>query len=208
MKTSINPSYKPLTQQHYCCVPTCIQMILSRRGIKPDSQEEIGWHLGLVVPKEDRHLFTKVRVGKKPKGGYGTQIGLKKYSLNSYLKKRGVPLRMELKKRSAVGGVDLFLEKNLREGNDIIVCFYNEKLFGKGTWGHVCLVEGLDTAQKKVMLIDPEKGVPKRRTVPIQKLLAAIKYHESFGKTAGFWVVKNRHSWIGSMLQKGMSLMD
>lgn len=190
MKVVVSPKYKPLTQQAYCCVPTCMQMILSRRRFRPDSQEEIGWHLGLIVPEAGQHLFKKVRVGKKPKAGYGTRMNLKKYSLNTYFEKKGLPLRMELKTLAKVGEVGTFLTKNIKEGKDVIVCFYNEKLFGKGKWGHVCLIQGIDTVKKTVTLIDPEKKEPKIREVNLDKLMAAVKFHENYSKTAGFWVFK------------------
>ena len=78
------PFYKLIKQKPYCCVPACISMILDRRKIKRGSQEEIGYELGLVVPKEKTHLFTKTRTGKKPVAGYGTQINKEKYSINNY----------------------------------------------------------------------------------------------------------------------------
>ena len=73
--------YVPITEQPYCCVPACIQMILLRRGIPLKSQEEIGYNLGLIVPQRYKNLFGKVRTGKRPKDGWGTQTGKLIYSL-------------------------------------------------------------------------------------------------------------------------------
>ena len=84
MPINQKPFYKLIKQKPYCCVPVCISMILDRRKIKHGSQEEIGYELGLVVLKEKTHLFTKVRIGKKPVAGYGTQINKEKYSINNY----------------------------------------------------------------------------------------------------------------------------
>ena len=58
------PPYKPIDQKQYCCVPTCVSMILNRRKIPHGTQDEIGYDLGLTVPKEKVHLYTKVRTGK------------------------------------------------------------------------------------------------------------------------------------------------
>ncbi|HLD05328.1 MAG TPA: hypothetical protein VJG90_06430 [Candidatus Nanoarchaeia archaeon] len=52
------------------------------------------------------------------------------------------------------------------------------------------MIQGIDTEKESVMLIDPERGVPKKRVVSLKKLVKAIKHHESFSKTAGFWVFR------------------
>ncbi|HLD05329.1 MAG TPA: hypothetical protein VJG90_06435 [Candidatus Nanoarchaeia archaeon] len=98
-----------------------INVIGYRRGYKPESQEEIGWELGLVVPEEDERFFQKVRVGKKPKAGYGTQASFNKnvkYSLNRYFEKKKISLRAELVKIEMVKA-DKFIEDNLKYGNDL-----------------------------------------------------------------------------------------
>ena len=69
--------YQPISQKPYCCVPASLSMILNRRGIRHENQEKIGYDLGLIVSSEKSHLFTKVRTGKKPLAGYGTQINKK-----------------------------------------------------------------------------------------------------------------------------------
>jgi hypothetical protein len=43
--------YVPLTQQKWCCVPTCIQMVMIKQGIPLQPAELIGYELGLIVPE-------------------------------------------------------------------------------------------------------------------------------------------------------------
>jgi len=69
MKISIIPKYNLKTEKEYCCVPAVLQMVQERRGLESSSQEEIGYQLGLIVPKEKAHLFSKVRTGRIPKTG-------------------------------------------------------------------------------------------------------------------------------------------
>lgn len=85
--------YLPITEQPYCCVPACIQMILLRRNMRLISQEEIGYDLGLIVPQKYKSLFKKVQMGKKPKAGWGTQTGKPVYSINNFFRKNKINLK-------------------------------------------------------------------------------------------------------------------
>lgn len=61
--------YIPFTQQEYCCVPACIQMVMYKNSIPLVSQEDIGNALGLTVPEEDAYLFKSPQTGEKPRAG-------------------------------------------------------------------------------------------------------------------------------------------
>lgn len=58
-------------------------MIMYRHGIPLISAEELGYHMGLVVPPEEERLFNHVRVAKEPptEAGFGTQIHLPEYAI-------------------------------------------------------------------------------------------------------------------------------
>ena len=180
------PPYKPLDQKPYCCVPTCISMVLDRRKISHDSQDEIGYELGLTVPKEKAHLYTKVRTGKKPIAGYGTQVGKKQYSINHFFKKNNIGLKETYFFVKDISDVREFIISNIKLNNDIIVCFNNEKLHGKGDWGHVSLIQGIE--KNIVSLVDPGKDVPKIRKVKLDKLIESMEYHGK-EKSGGFWLI-------------------
>ena len=79
-----------------------------------------------------------------------------------------------------------FIADNISKSNDLIVCFNNELLFGSGDWGHVCVIQGID--RNVVMLIDPERSVPKKRRTELPNLIEAIKKHGE-EKRGGFWVI-------------------
>ena len=180
------PPYRPVNQKPYCCVPACITMILERRKIKHGTQENIGYELGLVVPKVKAHLFTKVRTGKKPVAGYGTQVSKKEYSINRYFSKNNINLKEVYYPPEKVRDVRNFISENMKKGNDLIVCFNHRKLYGIGDYGHASLIHSI--SKDTVTLIDPESGVPKRRRVNIRKLVAAMKYHGK-KRRGGFWVI-------------------
>ncbi len=179
-------SYKSIGQLPYCCVPACITMIMDRRKIKHESQEKIGYSLGLIVPKEKKSLFRKVRTGKRPNAGYGTRIDIPKYSINHYLKKNKILLKEEYHTVDKTKSVESFIKNNLRENNDIMVCFNNKRLFGTGDYGHVCLITG--AGNSTINVIDPSKNSPKTRKIKIYRLIDAIKHH-GIKNRAGFWVI-------------------
>jgi hypothetical protein len=71
-------------------------MIQERKSVEFASQDEIGCQPGLIVPKEKAHLFSKVRTGRMPKTGWGTQTGKKRYSINNYFVKNNLPLKLTI----------------------------------------------------------------------------------------------------------------
>ena len=186
MRISQKPPYKPIKQRPYCCVPACVSVILDRRGIKHNSQEEIGYELGLIIPKEKIHLFIKARIGRKPVAGYGTQVSKKKYSINNYFLKNKIKLKETYYFPEKIKDTRNFIIENLKSSNDLVVCFNNKKLYGNGDFGHVSLIQSINNGV--IILIDSEKSVPDKRKVKLQKLVEAIKYHGK-KKRGGFWVI-------------------
>jgi len=185
-----NLPYKLIQQQPYCCVPACIAMILDRRNIPHGIQEEIGYELGLIVPKKEERLFLKVRTGKKPISGWGTQVQKKHYSINKYFGNYNIPLQERTYHVEELIDVATFIADNLKDGNDIIVCFEYGKLFGKGNWGHACLIDSIDINHRIITLLDPEVKV--KREVSLEKLVYAIKVHEKKG--GAFWLITSNHA--------------
>ena len=180
------PFYKPIKQKPYCCVPACISMVLDRRKTKHSSQEEIGYELGLIIPKEKIHLFTKIKTGKKPIAGYGTQVNKKKYSINNYFFKNKIKLKETHYPIEKNKNTNKFIVENLRSGNDLIVCFNNKKLYGGEDYGHVSLIQKIN--DNIITLIDPENNVPDKRKVKLQKLVDAMECHGK-KKRGGFWII-------------------
>jgi len=161
-------------------------MILNRRKIKHVSQEEIAYDLGLIIPKKEAHFFAKVRMGKKPVAGYGTQVGKKNYSINNYFLKNKIKLKEKYFFIDKISGIQKFLIEKLRKNNDIMVCFNNKKLYGNGDYGHVSLIKGIQN--DNVILMDPEKG---KRKVKLLKLINAAKLH-GIKRRGGFWIISGK----------------
>lgn len=184
------PVYKLIKQKPYCCVPACISMILDRRKIKHGLLEEIGYELGLIVPENKTHFFTKIRSGKKPIAGYGTRVDKNKYSINNYFSKHLIDLMETYYPIDKIENVQDFIIRNLGENKDIIACFNFKKLYGKGeNFGHVSLIQNVN--HNTVTLIDPEMNVPGKRKVKLQKLTKAIECHGK-KKRGGLWVISRK----------------
>ena len=188
------PPYKLVTQQPYCCVPACLSMILDRRKIKHKSQEEIGYELGLVVPEDKAHFFTKVRTCKKSTTGYGTPARKKKYSVNNYFSKNKIKLKETYYQQDKIKDVKKFIIQNLQKGNDLIVCFnyralYRPKDKESGGLGHISLIQSIH--DDIITLIDSVENVPNKRKVKLEKLTSAMKYHGTKNK-GGFWLIQTK----------------
>lgn len=186
----IDSRYIPLTQQRWCCVPTCIQIIMYRHDLPLVPAELIGYHLGLTVPKEELKYFWQGRTGKKPRAGWGTQIYKKEYSPNTAFAKLGIPLRMNLKlinEFSNLQSFNSYLKSIEQNDKDVLVCFdwgtlFNDDYHG----GHVCVLDRVFLSKGEMRIIDPEYKAPKWRVIKIKDMFEAMKYHGE-KKSAGFW---------------------
>ena len=188
MKISITPKYNPKTEKEHCCVPAVLQMIQVRRGLKFNSQDEIGYQLGLIVPKEKVHLFSRVRTGRMPKTGWGTQSSKKQYSINNYFIKNNIPLKLTIHNTKDIENVSEFVIQNLSSNNDIIICYNSQILFDNGDVEHVSLIQEIDTEKNELAIVDPAIDVPKIRKTNLSRLTRALKFHK-VSRIGGFWVV-------------------
>jgi hypothetical protein len=166
-------------------------MILDRRKIIHGSQEDIGYDLGLTVPEDKAGLFKRVRIGKKPSAGYGTKVSTPRYSINHYFKKYRIYLKEEYYPIRKVHDIKKFIATNLKNNNDVIVCFNNKRLHGIGDYGHVSLIQDINKGY--LTIIDPGINVPKIRRVRLSKLIDAIEHHGEKNR-AGFWIISKRIS--------------
>jgi hypothetical protein len=150
------------------------------------SQEDIGYDLGLIVPKKYKKILPNARTGGRPPAGWGTQIGKKEYSLNRFFKKRKLPLKETYYPLSKIDDAKEWIKDQIKRESDIIVCFNYGKLYGGEGFGHVSILDSIKN--DAVTLIDPERNVPKYRKVKLKQLLNAIEFHGEKNRS-GFWLV-------------------
>ncbi|MDO8512639.1 MAG: hypothetical protein Q7S57_05160 [bacterium] len=188
--------YIPFSQQPYCCVPTSILMVMYRRGIPLIPAEELGYHLGLTVPKDATKFFWNMRTGKRPRSsfrpvaGYGTQIFERNYEPNRVFKKLGIPLSVELKnieKFENFSEFKKYLSLLSRQDFDILMCFHHGTLANdpEKDNGHVVVLDKIYVKNNTIRFVDPTRG-PKWKIVTMKKMYDAMKAYAN-GKTAGFW---------------------
>jgi len=163
MKLKTSLKYILKIEKKYCCVPAVLQMIQRRRSFKYASQDEIGFQLGLIVPQEKAHLFTKVRTGLKPQAGWGTQTNKNQFSINKYFKRNKLPLKLIKYNPKKIKNIYNFIINNLQDNNDIIICYNSQLLFNSGDIQHVSLIQ--EIKNDKLIIIDPAQNVPKGRKV-------------------------------------------
>lgn len=186
MKINMTPKYNPKTEKEYCCVPAVLQMIQERRGLKYTSQDEIGYQLGLIVPNEKVHMFSKVRIGIMPKTGWGTQTSKKQYSINNYFITNNLPLKLTIYNIKAIGNASDFVIQNFVNDNDIIICYNSQLLWGNGDTEHVSLIQ--EIGNEELTIIDPAIGVPKIRKTRLSKLIRVLNSYKASSQ-CGFWIV-------------------
>ena len=184
--------YIPLTQQKWCCVPTCIQIVMLRQSIPLVPSELIGHYMGLVVPDDARKYFWEARTGTKPPAGFGTQVSNPKYNPNAVFRNLKIPLKMNwslINKFKNKNEFKEYLRDIYNSNKDVLVCFDWPSLFdpqSEGRWGHVCVLDKVDLIKDEVRIIDPEYDAPKWRVVDIKDLYHAMKFHGK-DKSGGFW---------------------
>ena len=166
-------------------------MIMYRNGIPLIPSEELGYHLGLTVTPEDKHLFYNVRVADKPPStaGYGTQIFKPEYEPNKVFQKLGIPLKFSKKLAADIKDEeDLLSElRNIEKNNeDALLCFNHGVVRGKyePNSGHVAVFDKIIGG--KVRLVDASPHQPKWRLVEPSILLDAIKRHGN-ENSGGIW---------------------
>ncbi len=184
--------YVPFVQEKTHCVPACISMIMYRNTIPLIPQQLLGHHLGMVVHKDDRHLFWKpptASTNYMGPGHYGTQIGLKKYHPNTVFPKLGIPLKMIFHPTSEfdLKSCKKFLIDSQKNNKDIILCFDAGKLNGHDKrGGHVSVFDVIEPSKNAVRIIDPQQSRPKWRIIPMQLLYESMKLHGD-RNMGGFW---------------------
>jgi hypothetical protein len=133
--------------------------------------------------------------GPRPKAGYGTRAGEKKYNPNAILKKLKIPFKFRgrlIDKFESLEEFKKYLIEAEKNDKDILVCFDWGKLTGeKYTGGHVCVFDRYLPEKDEMRIIDPEYNSPKWRMVNTKKMYDTMKFHGA-SKSAGFWeLIKN-----------------
>ncbi len=193
--TPTDSRYVPLTQQKWCCVPTCIQMVMLRHNIPLIPAEQLGYEMGLVVPEEAKKYFWNARTGERPPAGYGTQVSKPEYGPNAVFKRLNIPLTMSwslIDIFSTIESFNDYLVQAEKSDKDILVCYDWPTLFNhteKTHWGHVCVLDKVYGERNIVRIIDPEFNAPTWREVAIDRLYDAMVFHGS-SKSGGFWEIE------------------
>ncbi len=192
-----NSRYIPFTQQAQCCAPTCIQMVMYKNGLPLIPAEELGYHMGLVVPPTEARLFYNARTSEiKPPAGYGTRIYMEEFSPNNAFKKLNIPLSLTINAIANFNTVEEMLDlliKTEEDSGDVLFCFNHGALIDDPSrdWGHLVLFDRIIDGMLRI--IDPSPTHPKWRNVTPQKMFDAMKKHGEKPTAAGLWEISLTH---------------
>jgi hypothetical protein len=189
--------YVPLTQQRWCCTPTCVQMVMLRHGIPLVAAELLGYHMGLVVPAEQTRYFWRAHTGAMPISGWGTQVGSAGYELNRIFDALTIPLRGRLDLISAIpsaAALGAYLAEIESADRDALLCYAPGSLLGTAhRGGHVCVFDRLERSTGAVRMVDPDVESPKWQTVPLAALYRAMAEHGDV-RGGGVWPIDRADS--------------
>lgn len=166
----IEPPYKHFVQKPYLCGPTCIQMILLRRGVWID-QEQIAKETGArVLSKYAVQYVTKLPTTKDE---HNVGLWLKEFRGNkvqAFLRKR--KLQVEVFYKSAVANVRDLIEENVAKGNDVVVNFWAKSFYKNSNWGHYSLASAIE--RNRVTLCDPYPSHKSFWEVSVDELIKSM----------------------------------
>lgn len=151
--------YEPIAQKEYCCVPACIQMIMQKHSLDYPTQDELAYHLGVVVPPEMAHLLNPVAVGTGPESGNGTQLLDPKYEFNTVADRLGLGIHMRYIQPAQFSATSLleYFKSAERTDADVIVCYDFKTRYGiEPLVGHVNLFDRITDNEDPIRFIEPQ----------------------------------------------------
>lgn len=168
-----------------------------RHGIPLIPAEELGYYLGLTVPKKVAGFFWRMRTGKRransfrPIAGYGTRVFEKKYEPDKIFKKLGIPLTMKLRSIRSFknfSGFKKYLSELSKKDFDVLLCFHHGTLADDPTKdnGHVVVLDRIYPSKGTMRFVDPTRG-PKWKIATMKKMYEAMRAHPN--QTGGFWEI-------------------
>jgi hypothetical protein len=174
-------------------------MVMYRLAIPLIPAEELGYYLGLTVPKEVAGFFWHMRTGKRrpsplrPIAGYGTRVYEKNYDPNKVFKKLGIPLTMKLNSIENFKNFAAFkkyLSELSKKDFDVLMCFHHGTLADDPAKdnGHVVVLDRIYPSKGMIRFVDPKRGA-KWEVVKMKKMYEAMRAHINT-KTGGFWELK------------------
>lgn len=188
--TPMDTRYIPLTQQPWCCVPTCIQMVMIKEGIPLMAAETIAHKMGLVVPEDQAMFFWKAPTGNKPSSGWGTQLG-SKIDPNTAFKELRIPLQLHWILSDAITNskeLKNILEEIENNNKHALLCFDWGTLHKKDVQGgHVIVFDRI--LGNSIRYIDTETNVPKWRYCDVEEMYEAMVKHGKDNQ-CGVWILK------------------
>ena len=168
-------------------------MVMYRNNMPLHSAEEIGYHLGLVLPPERSNLFCNVRTTlERPSAGYGIQMHLPEFEPNAAFARMRIPLHFSVEPIKGFSSANDLLERLKvieSENLDALVAFNYEALLDDASLNgahHACVFDRI--IDGRVRLIDPSFYAPKWRIFDVEQLFFAMQKHVS-SDHGGIWLL-------------------
>lgn len=172
-------------------------MVMYRRGIQLLPAEEIGYHLGLVVPPDQSSFFWRPTVVEEmPPAGYGIRFHLPEYEPNAAFARMGIPLRLTVEPIVGFSSAQALLERLCAveaDDEDAILpwnvgVLLEDPSEGFRDWAHATVFDRV--IDGRVRIIDPGWRAPKWSSFTAERMLEALQRHARIAPDwAGIWLL-------------------
>jgi 23S rRNA A2030 N6-methylase RlmJ len=188
MKTK-NPSYKHLVQKFDLCGPTCLQMVLLRRGFWVD-QEELAHMMKtkILFEKKDIYLQPFEAVDESHPGRGSDDLSFQAEEVREFLE--GYGLQSLLHYPKSKDEIEELLHEAFDNDHDIIVNIKLSAFFPHRKTGHYLIIHGFNHNEGRVILLDPDFQNKKEWMCSLEDLEKAMS-DEWDGKRRGIVLVKH-----------------
>ena len=187
----LKEKYIVIVQKPYLCNIACFLMILYRNEKILFEQEYLAKYFNVKIhPNHQESFNVKLEHTIKINDDEWLQTIKEEKLINNFLKEKKLNLIAKSFYYSDITDLKLFIEKNLKDWNDMWVEYKTEGIFPWSKWIHDWLIENIDWSI--ITMIDPEPQNKNRYQVHIDYLKEALS--DKFARETGIVLIK-KNKW-------------
>jgi len=181
--------YIIIPQKPYFCAVACLLMIIYRNKWILFEQENLGQYLWVKIHPDLEWCFNSTfeKTDKVNDNEWLKTIELESI-VNKFLKEKNLNLKAKAWYYSDIPDLKLFIEKNLRDWNDMWVEYKTQWIFPWSKWIHDWLIESIDWSV--ITMIDPGPRNKNRYQVHLDYIEEALS--DKFARETWIVVIKGK----------------
>lgn len=185
----LDENYVVIPQKPYLCCMACLSMVTYRREKILFEQEEMAKYFKVKVHPDLKNCFnTELDFTEKVNDDEWLQTIKEEELTNKFFKEKKLNLKAKAWYYSDIPDLKLFIEKNLKDWNDMWVEYKTEWIFPWSKWIHDWLIESIDWSV--ITMIDPGPRNKNRYQVHLDYIEEALS--DKFARETGIVVIKGK----------------